>query len=144
MLVMRLYANLIAFLCLLASYAIYAIWNRARSKKSAQSPETDGTIQSLNTEILHEGRGSSELPVCDFSYCVDGEYYSGRLSISRKNASGDYQPRNLINQKVQVRYDPKNPAKCLVPPVDLDGFHLARNYPSPFESDVEPTSLGLS
>ncbi len=144
MLPMRLSFNLIVFLCLLASYGVYAIWNRSRSKKSEQWPVTDGTIQSLNTEFIREGRSSSELPVCDFSFCVDGEYYSGRLSISRTNASDDYQPRNLINQKIQVRYDPKDPAKCFVPPVDLDGSHLARNYPSPFESDVEPTSLGLS
>jgi hypothetical protein len=140
---MRLSFNLIAFLCLLASYAIYAIWNHLRSKKSEQWPVTDGTIQSVNTEIIREGRGSTELPVCDFSYCVDGEYYSGRLSISRTSAPDDYSPRNLINQKIHLRYDPKKPAKCFVPPVDLDGFHPARNYPSPFESDVEPTSLGL-
>jgi len=140
---MRLSFNLIAFLCLLASYAIYAIWNHSRSKKSEQWPVTDGTIQSVNTEIIREGRGSTELPVCDFSYCVNGEYYSGRLSISRTSVPDDYPPRNLVNQKIHVRYDPKKPSKCFVPPVDLDGFHLARNYPSPFESDVEPTSLGL-
>ena len=114
-----------------------------RPNKADQWPETEGTIQSTNTEYINAGRNSHLEEVCDFSYKVDNKYYSGRLTIGRMDGDGNISPKGLIGCKIQVRYDPQKPDRFSVPTEELEGFSLGRHYESPFATDTEPTTLNL-
>ena len=127
----------------LAITVISIAWHYARPDKIEQWPVTEGTIQSTSTEQVREGRGSRLIEVCDFSYTVGDEYYSGRLTVGRLDGEEDHSSRGLIGRKIQVRYDPQKPDKFSVATVELDGFSLGQHYESPFSNDTEPTDLNL-
>jgi Protein of unknown function (DUF3592) len=106
--------------------AILVLWLVRRSSPEDNPtdwPVTEATIQSVG-KVIGSGRGSYPLDVGDFSYVVKDEYYSGRAMISRSFSTGDSQPRDLINKKFQVRYDPRKPEKFDLSQSDVAGFLL--------------------
>ncbi|HEY1649286.1 MAG TPA: DUF3592 domain-containing protein [Terracidiphilus sp.] len=107
----------------LAALAIWLVWQNARREKTESWPETEATIQSVG-KVIGSGRGSYPLDVGDFSYVVNGEYYSGRATISRSFSTGDVQPGDLVDKKFQVRYNPLKPDKYDVSQADVGGFLL--------------------
>lgn len=144
MLVMNpLFTVVVLFLAALIALVVWLVWRQGRSDKTGKWHVTEGTIQSVNSEIIYQGRSSMEVPVCDFSYQVNGEYYSGRLSVSGFTAPDDPHIRKLIDRKIEVRYSPTNPKKFLVPSVDLDGLSVGKYYELLFASDTQPTSLNI-
>lgn len=113
-----------------------------KDKPKDDWPMTEATIQSVGKVSVNVGRSSYSVEVGDFTYNVNDEYYSGRLTISRSFSTHDHSPRDLVDQKIQVRYDPQKPEKVSVPQTELGGF-LLDPYDEPFGQDVGPIDLNL-
>jgi hypothetical protein len=143
---MELIANhyVIAFftLCGLVILVVSFVRQSVRQKKESKWPVTEGTIQSVGRVYVNAGRDSYFVDVGDFSYNVENEYYSGRLTITPSDSAGDLSPRVLIHQKLQVHFDPRKPGKFSVPQVELMGFRLD-SYRERFATDVEPIDLNI-
>ena len=107
----------------LGALVIAVVWKAKRPEKTESWPETEATIQFVG-KVIGSGRGSYPLDVGDFSYVVDGEYYSGRAMISRSFSTGDVQPGNLVDKKFKVRYNPREPDKYDVSQADVGSFLL--------------------
>jgi len=125
-------------LCILALLACWRTWQRSRLERAEQWPETEGTIESADVEVVAHSRSRDiELPVCAFCYKVDGEYYSGRFSLMPGTDPTEYPVRTLVDRKIPVRYDPQSPSKWFIPLKELDQCiieqkirpHFVRLYP---------------
>lgn len=125
-----------------AGIAISVSRRPVRPEKVVNWPLTEATIQSVGKVVVNAGRGSYSVNVGDFSYSVNNEYYSGRLTFTRPFSTGNGQTKDLINQKIQIRYDPKKPEKYSVLQAEHAGFHLDP-YDEPFGKDVDPIDLGI-
>jgi hypothetical protein len=123
-LIVRHYPIVLLALCVLAIFAVWFVHRPVPPEKAASWPVTEGTIQSVENVIVKTAEHPNSLYIGDFSYIVDNEYYSGRLTISRSFSAHDHSAEDLINQKIQVRYDPRKPEKFSVPQADLGGFLL--------------------
>jgi hypothetical protein len=99
-------------------------WRFKRADKTDQWPVTEATIQSVGVVAVNQGKTSVLLDFGDFYYTVDDEIYSGRLKISRSSSTHDALTRALVNQKVQVRYNPRKPDMYFVPQAEISGFLL--------------------
>ena len=122
-----------------------------RSNPAEDWPVTEATIQSTSKVAISAGRGSYTIDVCDFSYVVNDEYHSGRLALSRPNDGrlavsrpfeSETVPKDLVDQKIQVRYNPRNPDSYSVPPSELKGF-LLDPFDETMASDIGPIDLNL-
>lgn len=105
---------------------VFVLWRIRRptpADNPANWPKTEATIQSAG-KVIGSGRGSYPLDVGDFSYVVNDEYYSGRAMISRSFSTGDSQPRDLVNKKFQMRYNPRKPERFDLSESDVEGFLL--------------------
>jgi Protein of unknown function (DUF3592) len=112
--------------CLLVTLGALAVWLFRRSANTSNPetwPATEATIQSMHRAI-GSGRGADPVDVGDFSYAVNGEYYSGSAVISRSFSTRDSEPRDLIDKKFQVQYDPSKPEKYDVSESEIEGFEL--------------------
>ena len=136
---------IIALFILYAIVALVVSFIRrpVNAEKAANWPVTEGTIQSVGKVVVEAGRDSYSVDIGDFSYYVNNEYYSGRLTISPSFSTGDRSPRDLINQKIQVRYNPRKPEKFSVPQTELEGF-LLDPYNQPFGKDIGPIDLNIN
>ncbi len=117
---------MLAVAIVLGALAALVVWlyRRAAPKENTDNwPVTEATIQSVG-KVIGTGRGSYPLDVGDFTYVVNGEYYSGRARISRSFSTGDSQPKDLVNKKFQVRYNPRQPHNYDVSQADAGGFLL--------------------
>ena len=76
----------------------------------------------------------------DFTYVVNDEYYSGRTRISRSFSTGDGQPKDLVNQKFHVRYNPRKPDRYDVAQADAGGFLLGP-YDDFLMHDIDDTGM---
>jgi len=141
-LIVHHYLIVIFTLYALANLVVFLVRRPVRPEKAANWPVTEGTIQSVSKVVVNAGRNSSSVDVGDFSYNVNNEYYSGRLTISRSFSTGDGSPRDLTHQKIQVRYNPQKPEKFSVPPQELGGF-LLDPYDEPCASDIGPIDLNI-
>jgi len=127
------------------AFVIWIAW-QVRSamqlnRKAASWPSTQATIQSVGTVVVH-GRPSYSVDVCDFSYSINDEYYSGRLQISTSTATGDASPSALIHQNVQVRYNPQKPEQHAMPQTALGGF-LLDSFDESVGSEVGSIDLNI-
>jgi hypothetical protein len=95
---------------------------------------SEGTIQAVNRVYVKTSQNPDSVYVGDFSYYVNDEYYSGRVTISRSFSAHDRSPKDLIDQKIQVRYNPRKPEKFSVPQAELVGF-LVDPYDETFGDD---------
>lgn len=141
-LIVHHYLVVLFVIWVLATVVVSLVRAPQSAKKAANWPVTDGTIQSVGKVVVDAGRNSYSVDVGDFSYIVNDEYYSGRLTISRSFSTGDRPPRDLVNQKIQVRYNPRKPEKFSVPQTELEGF-LLDPYDEPFGNDVGPIDLNI-
>ena len=105
------------------------------AKKAANWPVAQATIQSVGKVVVSAGRHSYSVIAGDFTYIVNDEYYSGRLKISRSFSTHDATPKGLVDQKVQVRCNPRKPEQYSVPPQEVGSF-LLDPYDEPFGTDV--------
>ena len=142
MLVMSSLLGVIVFaLGALAALVIWLIWQMQRPNKAEAWPMAKGTIQSVCEVVVHAGNSYS-VDVGDFSYEVNNEYFSGRLTISSSLPDGDRSPRGLIHQEIHVHYDPQRPERFSVPPQEVGGFHLGP-YSAPNASNIDPIDLNI-
>jgi hypothetical protein len=128
---------IVIVLGVVAILVVWMAWRSAHPDKAEGWPVTEGTIQSVGTVIVHSGRSSHSVEVGDFSYRVNNEYYSGRLTIS-----GDRSSRSLVNQKIQVHYNPEKPEEYSLPQMEIEGFVLDR-YNESFGEDIDPIDLNI-
>jgi hypothetical protein len=117
--------------CILAALVVGVIgrvlnWG-SRPDKTASWPVAEGTVQSVDTVLTYGFWGYFPVDTGGFSYSVNDEYYSGKLMFSRRSSTEGRPPRALINQKIQVHYDPRKPEKYSVPRQEVNGF-LLRPY----------------
>lgn len=141
-LIVHQYVIVLFALYVLAILVIFLVRRPVSPEKAASWPVTEGTIQSVGKVHVDAGRNSYSIDVGDFSYIVNDDYYSGRLTITRSFSTHDAQPRDLVNQKIQVRYNPRKPEKYSVPQAELGGF-LLDQYDEPFGEDVDPIDLNI-
>ena len=127
------------FLCLLALPAGWWLWQYLRIQKARGWPSTEATIQSADVEVASTYRhGVLRLPVCSFSYIVNGEYYSGRFTVLANLGESESLVERMIDRKFSVRYNPRRPSVYFIPDGRIDGRevkqkmdpHLFRIYPS--------------
>lgn len=129
-------------LVMLAIFVIWLIWQNGHPHPSEAWPVTQGTIQSVGTTVVHRGRGSDSVEVADFSYIVNDEYYSGRLTIASPFPTPERSPRGLVNQKIQVHFNPRQPEKYFFSQTEVGGFILSP-YNEPFGEDIDPIDLNI-
>lgn len=101
-------------------------------------PGTDATIQSSALEVVAHARyGEIELPCFAFSYVVGGQYYSGRFALMGLDDRPDDLLKTLVDTKLRVNYNPKQPAQWHIPQDRIEGYQveqrisaeLAKLYP---------------
>ncbi|HVZ82413.1 MAG TPA: DUF3592 domain-containing protein [Terracidiphilus sp.] len=132
----------LAVLIILGTLTSLVVWfyRRATPKKNTDNwSMTEATIQSVG-KVIGTGRGSYPLDVGDFTYVVNDEYYSGRAQISRSFSTGDSQPKDLVNKKFQVRYDPRKPDKYDVSQAEIADF-LLDPYDDFLMHDIDDTGI---
>lgn len=133
----------LAVVVVLGALASLVVWHYRRAEPQDENtdtwPETEATIQSVN-KVIGSGRGSYPLDVGDFSYVVNGDYYSGRATISRSFSAGNSQPRDLVDKKFQVRFNPREPDKYDLSQSDVGGF-LLDQYDDFLMHDIGPTDI---
>jgi hypothetical protein len=129
----------------LVTLAILVVWFVRRPvspEEAANWPVIEGTIQLVTRVPVKNEEHFGSLHVGDFSYTVNNEYYSGRVMITRSFSSQTRSPQDLVNQKIQVRYNPRKPEKYSVPSQELADF-LLDPYDEAFGSDVGSIHLNL-
>jgi hypothetical protein len=120
----RHYIFILVTIFLLASLLIFIARQPVSAKKAAKWPVTDATIQAVRVVYVPAGRFTRPLDVGDFSYTVSDEYYSGTLAVSSSFSTGHAAPKDLVSQKIRVRYNPRKPEQFSVPQQEIGGFLL--------------------
>lgn len=123
---------------------VFVLW-LVRRPTPADSPvnwtETEATIQSVGKVAEGSGRYSYQVDVCDFTYIVNDEYYSGRATVSSSFSTGDRQLRDLVDKKFKMCYDPRKPDNYDVSKADVGGFLLDQYDDA--GTDIGPMDLNL-
>jgi hypothetical protein len=114
--------------------AALVVWlfRRLHPENVAAWPMTEGTIQSLAT--VSGGRGNPPIDVGNFSYVVNDDYYAGIVRISRSFSTHGASPKDLIDKKIQVRYNPRKPEKYSVVEDEVGDF-LIDQYDGSFADE---------
>jgi hypothetical protein len=134
-----------AILSAFVAFTALVVWLAGRSNRrneSANWPATEGTIQSVGQVTVSGGKTSYTVDVGDFSYQVNDEFYSGRVRLTASSSTEDRAPRVLIHQKIQVRYDEKNPEKNSVDKQEVEGFFLD-GWNENLGADTGPIDLNI-
>src|SRR5215472_1325748 len=108
---------------LLASIVVFIARRPVSPKKAGNWPVAEATIQTVRIAYFGKNTGNP-IYVGDFSYTVGDEYYSGTLAISSAFSTGNAATGDLVNQKIQVRYNPRKPEQFSVPQQEIGGFLL--------------------
>ena len=108
---------------LMAGIVVFIARRPVSAKKAANWPTNEATIRTVRIAYFGKNTGNP-VYVGDFSYITGGEYYSGTLAISSSFSTGDGAPGDLVNQKIQVRYNPRKPKQFWVPQQEIRGFLL--------------------
>lgn len=84
---------------------------------------TEATIEAGKLEAVQDSsvRSPIILPVFAFSYQFDGNYYSGRFSLSHLNTDANELIQRLTGQKLQVHCDPSSPDAWFIPQEYIEG-----------------------
>jgi hypothetical protein len=120
-LVTQHYPIVLLTLCALAATVVALVRRRIRAG-AADWPVTEGTIQTVSPAPNRYEQIADSHHVGDFSYTVNDDYYSGRVMISRAFSTHDHSANELVNQKIQVRYNPRKPERFSVPPQEVGDF----------------------
>ena len=123
-LVVHHYIILLVAIFALVNVVIFIARQPVSAKRAANWPVAEATIQTMRIVYVPAGRSMRPLDVGDFSYTVGGEYYSGTLAVSSSFSTHHASPRDLMNTKIQVRYNPRKPDQFSVPQQEIGGFLL--------------------
>jgi hypothetical protein len=116
----------------LLTLSIAGLTIRSRNGKEkgvSDWPLVEATIQSVNQRSAYN---PAMADVADFSYTVNDDYFSGKVQISRSFSTHGASPGDLVDQKIQVRHNPRKPQKYSVPQAEVGGF-LLDPYDDSFE-----------
>jgi hypothetical protein len=103
------------------------LFRSARQEDEAQSwPCAEATIQSAEMETVGSGRYAVVLPCFAFSYLVNGEYYSGRFSLSCSDVRSATLIREMVDKKLTIHYDPKKPSINRISEEMIEGCGVGR------------------
>ncbi len=120
-----LISGLVGVVALIAGVWICERRRQNRRVQLAHSwPITEATIEAGKLEAVQGSSARSPiiLPVFAFSYQFDGNYYSGRFSLSHLNTDdADELIQRLTGQKLQVRCDPSSPDVWFMPQEYIEG-----------------------
>ena len=94
-----------------------------RSRAAQAWPRTDGTVESTTVRTEGFGRSERDIAEVNYSYKVEGEYYSGAHVVGSE-ADFDAFPKQ---SRVIVHYKPSNPAVSFLDRDDLRS-RLERDY----------------
>jgi len=112
------------------SIAGFAIRSRnSKGKGVSDWPLIEATIQSVNQR---SACNPALADVAEFSYTVNDDYFLGKVQISRSFSTHGASSGNLVDQKIQVHYDPRKPQRYSVPQAEVGGF-LLDPYDDSFE-----------
>jgi hypothetical protein len=130
--------TLVLALCFLTIPFVWWLSRYMQLQNAKNWPSSEGTIQSAEIEIVNSARCIPiRLPVCAFSYDVNGNHYSGRISLLPYITSTESIPGLIIGKKLPVQYDPRHPSTYYIPLDEMEGCevkqrigpHLFRLYP---------------
>jgi len=112
------------------SIAGLAIRSRdGKGKGVSDWPLIEATIQSVDQRSAY----NRAMPdVADFSYTVNDDYFSGKAQISSSFSTHSASPGDLVDKKIQVRYNPRKPQKYSVQQTEVGGF-LVDPYDDSFD-----------
>jgi len=85
--------------------------------------ETEATIQGSAVQETPLQRGPSP-PGFEFSYSVQGEYFSGRFFLKANPDQSDRLLKRLLNQKFPVQYDPDSPSSWYIAEATIAGYEI--------------------
>jgi len=117
---------LIAVLGVVVAIIVQLFRNAKREEEAQSWPTTEATVQSSAMETVASGRSAVILPCFAFSYVVNGEYYSGRFSLSEASDRSATLLREMIDKKLTVHYNPTKPQDFLLPEVMSGGCEVRR------------------
>ena len=107
-----------------AAIAISAILlNRPETppKGSDTWPTTEGTVRGSGMAAVSR---YDQLPWFDFSYVVDGEYYSGTFMLDAEGDRANSLLREIDDKNFKIRYDPTRPSKFYIADETIDGCEV--------------------
>jgi hypothetical protein len=88
---------------------------RSKRRRAAESwPTAVGTVESTTVESSRDLLPGKRLLRADYSYRVDGHWYSGFDERTLKEAQAEQESSRLRGSPVQVRYNPQKPSDSLL------------------------------
>ena len=112
-------------ICAIAGYTFWSRWRDHRVLETVDWPEAEGTIQSA--EIQKFGGPKAPVyfyPCFEFSYVVNGEYYSGRFGLAVEDDPADGLITEMIDRKLTVCYKPGDPTAYYIPNELIEGYEV--------------------
>ena len=82
------------------------LFRQVRSRAAQAWPMTDGTVESTTVRTEGFGRSAHDIAEVNYSYRVEGEYYSGAHEVSGESEFDAFPKQS----RVIVHYKPSNPA----------------------------------
>ena len=84
-------------------------------------PTTEGTVRGSGIAAVSR---YAQLPWFDFSYVVDGEYYSGTFMLSADRERANVLVREMDEKKFQLSYDPSRPSRFYIMQQTIEGCEV--------------------
>ncbi len=127
-----MYAFMLLAVFVLAATAVFRNVSRLNQEDKAKLwPNVEATIQSGKLEVVRHLRfGNIQLPVFEFSYAVDQKRFAERFALSMHTESADSLISKMVGRKVNVQYDPHNPASFYIPGKTIEGCKIEQKIGS--------------
>lgn len=84
-------------------------------------PTTEGTVRGSGMAAVSR---YNQLPWFDFSYVVNGEYYSGTFFLVASRDRADTLLREMDDKTFEVRYDATRPSKFYIAVDTIEGCEV--------------------
>jgi hypothetical protein len=96
----------LAYVAVLTAMAGGWLFRQLRFRAAQAWPMTDGTVESTTVRTEGFGRSEHDIAEVNYSYSVEGEYYSGAHEVSGESEFAAFPKQS----RVIVHYKPSNPA----------------------------------
>ncbi len=106
--------------CMVCVFDAFMIWDAMRREQAQSYPSTQGTIIRSHIEINHSTDGTTYGPEVDFSYEVEGKFYTsdtyryGVWSSSDRSHAESVVDRYSNGKQVEVFYNPTDPSDAVL------------------------------
>ena len=99
-------------------------WISWRVKRARNWPGADATIEIAEVQRIGGGRRAADLPCFAFSYTIRGQKFSGCFALRAARDRAESLMNQLLNKKIEIRYDPKWPAGWYIPVDTIGGCEV--------------------